>query len=249
MLKKLPIGIQTFRKIIEGNFAYVDKTKIAHDLISSAGYYFLSRPRRFGKSLFLDTLREIFLGGKELFEGLYIYDKWDWEEKYPVMRISMGSGSKTQEGLREDLILLLKEEAERLGVQCEDLPKPKHYFSCLIKEAHEKYRQKVVILIDEYDKPILDNITNPDTARLMRDELKESDYYIPELLQFKANEEILSAFDVDYIDLVALLWQTGYLTITSREEDALGVSYCLSPPNKEVKLSLNNLFINYLKVG
>jgi len=87
-MKNLPIGIQTFQKIRDKkeNYIYIDKTDLALNLINSSGYYFLSRPRRFGKSLFLDTLKDIFEGKKELFEGLYIYDKWDWETTYPVIK-------------------------------------------------------------------------------------------------------------------------------------------------------------------
>ncbi|MBL0721253.1 MAG: AAA family ATPase, partial [Sulfurovum sp.] len=85
-LKKLPIGIQTFGKIRdkEENYLYIDKTDIALELIQNNNYIFLSRPRRFGKSLFMDTVQEIFQGNKELVKGLAIYDKWDWEVKYPV---------------------------------------------------------------------------------------------------------------------------------------------------------------------
>ena len=88
MLKKLPIGIQTFRDIRDKkeNYLYIDKTDIAYQLINSYRYVFLSRPRRFGKSLFMDTVQNIFEGNKELFEGLDIYDKWDWKEKYPVIK-------------------------------------------------------------------------------------------------------------------------------------------------------------------
>jgi len=75
-MKKLPIGLQTFSEIIQENYYYVDKTEFAYKLLTKGKYYFLSRPRRFGKSLFLDTLTEIFLDNKELFKGLYIYDKW-----------------------------------------------------------------------------------------------------------------------------------------------------------------------------
>ena len=88
-MKKLPIGIQTFSKIREENYLYIDKTKYALDLIENYTYVFLSRPRRFGKSLFLDTLKNIFLGNKELFEGLYIYDKYEFI-KYPVIKTSWG---------------------------------------------------------------------------------------------------------------------------------------------------------------
>ncbi|RKX84841.1 MAG: hypothetical protein DRP58_06685, partial [Spirochaetes bacterium] len=91
-MTKLPTGIQTFSEIREDNYAYVDKTEHIYNLISSGKYYFLSRPRRFGKSLLIDTISELFKGSKEYFKGLFIYDKWDWESKYPVIKISFGSG-------------------------------------------------------------------------------------------------------------------------------------------------------------
>ena len=91
-MKSLPIGINDFRDIIKGNFVYVDKTKYIYELVKSEkGIYFLSRPRRFGKSLLLSTVGCLFRGEKELFEGTWIYDKWDWEE-YPVIHISFASG-------------------------------------------------------------------------------------------------------------------------------------------------------------
>jgi hypothetical protein len=81
--KKLPIGIQTFAKIRGDDYYYVDKTPLALRLIESGSHYFLSRPRRFGKSLFLDTLAELFAGNEPLFRGLYCHDRWDWSKKYP----------------------------------------------------------------------------------------------------------------------------------------------------------------------
>ncbi len=84
-MQKLPIGIQSFEKLRGENFLYIDKTAVVHRLIEEGGYYFLSRPRRFGKSLLLSTLKALFLGQKELFEDLYIADKWDWSNKYPVI--------------------------------------------------------------------------------------------------------------------------------------------------------------------
>ncbi|MCX8083615.1 MAG: AAA family ATPase, partial [Calditerrivibrio sp.] len=120
-MKKLPIGISTFRTIIEENYVYVDKTKEAYELIENGQYYFLSRPRRFGKSLFLDTLRSIFEGKKELFEGLYIYDKWDWSKKYPVIRISFNTGDYTsKEGLHQRIYEILRANQRDLGVVCGD---------------------------------------------------------------------------------------------------------------------------------
>lgn len=86
--RKLPIGIQTFSDIREDDYYYVDKTPHIERLVNQNKYYFLSRPRRFGKSLLLDTLRCLFEGRQALFEGLYIHDKWDWQQRYPVIRIS-----------------------------------------------------------------------------------------------------------------------------------------------------------------
>ena len=87
--KKLPIGIQTFAKIREDNHYYIDKTPMAYQLATQGSHYFLSRPRRFGKSLFLDTLAELWAGNEALFQALWIHDKWDWSVSYPVIRISL----------------------------------------------------------------------------------------------------------------------------------------------------------------
>lgn len=90
--KKLPIGIQTFREIREEHYYYVDKTGFALRLIEAGKHTFLSRPRRFGKSLFLDTLAELFAGNEPLFRGLMCHDQWDWSIQYPVIRLSFGGG-------------------------------------------------------------------------------------------------------------------------------------------------------------
>jgi len=172
-MKKLPIGIQTLSNIIEDNYVYVDKTHIAYNLIRKGKYYFLSRPRRFGKSLFLDTLKEIFEGNKELFKGLYIYDKWDWEVKYPVLRISLGSGViKDLDKLNTRLLWILEDVEKDVNIKCES-DNPIKCFKELIQKSFHKYGKKVVILIDEYDKPILDNITDKEVAREMRDAMKD----------------------------------------------------------------------------
>ncbi|MFN8577089.1 MAG: AAA family ATPase [Candidatus Sericytochromatia bacterium] len=109
-MKKLPLGIQTFRDIIEKNNLYVDKTEDIYNLLNDNGkYFFLSRPRRFGKSLLISTLEEIFLGNQDLFKGLYIYDKIEWK-KYPVIKLSMNdlrySGSTTD--FENSLLYFLK---------------------------------------------------------------------------------------------------------------------------------------------
>ncbi len=172
-MKMLPVGIQTFSKIIEGDYLYIDKTEIARNLIEKYQYVFLSRPRRFGKSLFLDTLKNIFEGNRELFRGLLIEEQWNWEVKYPVIKISFGGGIRSQEILRKKLFYILNDNQERLDITCVEKEDPSQCFAELIKKASQKYHQKVVILIDEYDKPILDNIENIPEALRIREGLRE----------------------------------------------------------------------------
>lgn len=172
IMKKLPIGIQTFSEIIQNNYCYVDKTKIVSDLIGSGKLFFLSRPRRFGKSLFLDTLKEAFEGNQDLFKGLYLENNWDWSIKYPVIRIDFVTGVlKTNNELDLRIGEILREHANNVSIQLKsDTISGK--FRELILELEKKYSQKVVILIDEYDKPILDNITESERAKEMRDGLR-----------------------------------------------------------------------------
>lgn len=184
-MKKLPIGIYNFEEIMTEGYYYVDKSSYVHQLASAGKYYFLSRPRRFGKSLFLDTLKCAFEGRKELFKGLYLDDKWDFEKTYPVLKFSLGRGRVTSlEELDSRLLSLLNEQAKRLGMECRS-GLIADRFSELIQGLHEKYNCKVVILIDEYDKPILDNLEDMPKAEEMRDGLKnfysvikDSDAYI-----------------------------------------------------------------------
>ena len=173
-LKKLPIGIQTFSEIRTKDYLYIDKTKEAFELIESGTkYYFLSRPRRFGKSLFLSTLQSIFEGRKDLFEDLYIYDKWNWEEKYPVIKLSWaGNSYSTLEDLKEKAKKILTNNQEDLDIKCGDDLSP---FSCLedlIRKAYKKYDTQVVVLIDEYDKPILNVVEDIEQAKINREFIK-----------------------------------------------------------------------------
>jgi hypothetical protein len=366
-MKKLPIGLQTLSEIIQENYAYVDKTYFAHKLITNGKYYFLSRPRRFGKSLFLDTLSEIFKGNKELFKGLFIHDPYHFKA-HPVIRISFGSGDYIEEDLvKRELSNIFKRNIRDLGVESPNTEDYRTCFEDLIYNVYTQYGERVVILIDEYDKPILDNITNmeyalkarhilknfysviKDNDKLIRfvfitgvskfskmnlfsglnnleditvdanyaeicgythedlktvfkehlegadlemvkrwyngyyyfgervynpfdillfiskglefrnywwntgnpsfliQKLAENRYYIPEIEDAVISEEGLDAFDVEYIDLLALLWQTGYLTFEERIKDEFGaVSYKLAIPNLEIQFSLNQFFIEYL---
>ncbi|MFN3957993.1 MAG: AAA family ATPase [Tepidimonas ignava] len=171
--KKLPIGIQTFRDIREGGYYYVDKTAFAHRLATTGKYYFLSRPRRFGKSLFLDTLAELFAGNEPLFRGLYCHDQWDWSKKHPVIRISFAEGRlDSRAGLEAHIADELDANAQRLGLDIPATADSHLRFRHLIQEAVKRHGQRAVVLVDEYDKPILDNLTAPDVARAMREGLR-----------------------------------------------------------------------------
>jgi hypothetical protein len=171
-MKKLPIGIQTFEKIINENCYYVDKTPFIKKL-EQGGYYFLSRPRRFGKSLFLDTIKEAFSGNKELFKGLYIYDKWDWSKKHPIIKISFAIGTNNNsEKLRSTISFNLKNVAYDYKINLEEEELNQKFYE-LIRKLYEKYNEKVVILVDEYDKPILDAIEDIEYAKENREILKD----------------------------------------------------------------------------
>ncbi len=365
-IKKLPIGIQTFEKIAQGNYCYVDKTHFVRKLLDEGTYYFLSRPRRFGKSLFLSTLRAAFEGRKELFQGLFLYDNWDWSQSNPVVHISFGSGvARSVEELQETCDEILYDHSRTFGIEYHK-SSSKGRFAELIQTLYEKTGRRVVVLVDEYDKPILDSIENTEMAITLREELKNfysvikdadpyiefvfitgvskfskvslfsglnnlkdisidkrfSDicgytqeelervfsqrldknvnlaevknwyngyswlgqhvynpfdillyldskvfqsfwfetgtpaflikllrkgrYFIPELQNMVAGEEIVGSFDVDNITVEALLFQTGYLTITGFEQTGAFRRYQLSYPNLEVRAGLTNAILTGL---
>ena len=171
-MKKLPIGIQTFRVIQEGNYCYVDKTPLIARLVDEGRYYFLSRPRRFGKSLLVDTLAEAFAGTRELFTDLYLEHNWDWEKKSPVIRLDFGVGVlQSRAELDRSILEQLSTQAEKYAVVLKEYVDIHLLFVALINALCKKMGS-VVILIDEYDKPILDNITLPVVARELREGLK-----------------------------------------------------------------------------
>ncbi len=171
-MKKLPIGIQSFEKIRSDDYYYVDKTRHVYDLANRGNYYFLSRPRRFGKSLFIDTLKQAFSGKKEYFGGLYLEDHWDWEVCYPVISLSFGTGVlESRSDLDNAIYSMLQEQTDLHELTLEESAIPFKFRELIIK-LHNRHRQKVVILIDEYDKPLLDNIENADMAAAMRNGLK-----------------------------------------------------------------------------
>ena len=363
MKRQLPIGIQTFREIREEGHYYVDKTAYAERLAAKGKHYFLSRPRRFGKSLFVDTLKELFEGSEELFRGLAVHDGWDWSARHPVVRISFGSGNLGDpDRLHRNAMMQLDAAEKRADVQC-GYPDASDRLHHLISELHERAGRRAVVLVDEYDKPILDALGDRELALANRDFLrgfysvvKDCDAHIrfafltgvskfshaglfsglnnlidvtlepefssicgytdaeldavfaPELegldrdkvrrwyngynwrgaeklynpydvlllfrrRQFEAHwfrtgtptfladllsrrrfaapalegmiadDDLLSAIDVDRIPVEALLFQTGYLTIVGEEPDEDALLYRLDYPNHEVKRSLNALLL------
>ncbi|EIJ35602.1 ATP-binding protein [Thiothrix nivea] len=170
--KKLPIGIQTFAKMRQGDYYYVDKTAMIKDMIDNGTHYFLSRPRRFGKSLLLDTIKELFEGNEELFQGLAIHEHWDWSTLFPVLRFSFGFGNFRQaDYLQHNLGAQLDQLEQQFNLKTTYTTCPER-FQALIRHVHQHSGQPVAILVDEYDKPILDALQYPEIARDNRDFLR-----------------------------------------------------------------------------
>ena len=171
--RKLPIGIQTFRQIREEGYYYVDKSTWARRLEDDAGkHYFLSRPRRFGKSLFVDTLKELYEGSEELFRGLAVHDGWDWSRRHPVVRLDFSSGDfadpeELHRNLMQQFDLIERDHGMESGYDT-----PRGRFLHLLRELHRRAGRRVVVLVDEYDKPILDAIDDVETATLNRRRLR-----------------------------------------------------------------------------
>ena len=363
--KKLPIGLQTFREIREEGYYYVDKTGFALRLIERGKYYFLSRPRRFGKSLLIDTLAELFSGNEPLFRGLCIHDRWDWTTRYPVIRLSFGGGVvQSTQDLERKIWQQLHLNQAVLGLACTESGID-GCFSELIRLAHAASGERVVVLVDEYDKPLLDNLTRAEDAKAIRNGLrnlysviKDSDAHLrftlltgvskfskvsifsglnnlnditvsrdysaicgfteadldsvfrqelegldreqirrwyngynwtgdavynpfdlllllqerqfrawwfetgtptflidlltqrgfptPSLARLRADDALLSAFDVDHMVPEALLWQTGYLTFSATRQIGARIEYTLGYPNLEVESALNDVLAKAL---
>ena len=365
--QRLPIGIQDFDRLRNTNSYYVDKTPLIRDLIERGDHYFLSRPRRFGKSLLVDTINALFTGQEALFRGLDIYDHWDWSVTYPVVRVSFDRKYNRPEDIERNLdnqLDLIEHAAGLSSVGAAGaVPERLQY---LLYRLHLKTGQRVVILVDEYDKPILDVLEHPEQARanreylrgfygiikgsaahvrfvfvtgvsmfsklslfsdmnnledisldprfaticgytdadidsvfapelegLDRDEIRtwyngynwrgETRLYNPfdvllllrkrefrpywfesgnpafllktleaksvslrELENQMVDRSLVSKFDVEMISAEALLFQTGYLTITDERQEGHRTVYCLDYPNREVQLSLNDEVLTYL---
>jgi hypothetical protein len=194
----LSTGRQSFRDLRTANCIYVDKTQLIYKMVTEGKMYFLSRPRRFGKSLIVSTLAELFKGSRELFKDTWVEDKWDWTKQSPIIHISFSSVSYRNQGLeagiRQHLLFLYKDNQ----LDAEGETDISLLFTGLIKQIHNKHG-KVVILIDEYDKPIIDYLE------------------FHQLEQAKINQEVLAFFysglkDCD--DFIRLLFITGVSKFT-----------------------------------
>jgi hypothetical protein len=366
MMKKLSVGISDFKELINGNYIYVDKTQYIYKLINTGKYYFLSRPRRFGKSLLISTISYLFQSKRELFKGLYIQDKWNWEEIYPVIRVDFSKDVKNKDDLKEKVYHELKKNYMWNSIEIpKDIKNESILLEELIMRISEKEQKQVVILVDEYDKPILDLIENIKEAEEVRkelkafysvlkgldryikfvlitgvskfskvslfsglnqlkdisldtrygnicgytqnelelyfkeylqdlnlDEIKEwyngyyflhdtlynpfdillyldtkkfknywyetgkteflfkllktSNYQLPYLNKLYYTNDILDKFDIEYISIEALMFQTGYLTIKEVKTIEAEEMYILDYPNKEVRQSFNRDLVFYI---
>ena len=366
--RKLPLGNPTFREIRESDSYYVDKTGLLNQVVSLSKYCFLSRPRRFGKSLLVDTLRELFRGNEPLFRGLAIHNLWNWEDEYPVIRFSFdgyyGESGKLAEDIGSQLTIIEQDFKLENSAQTDNVTVR---LRSLLHRLSNEAGNPVVVLIDEYDRPILDVIEDPALAKENRDylrgfyaTLKGSSEYIrfvfitgitacpsgslfsglnvltdisldprfasicgftdaeldsefePELADFdresirrwyngyswlgtesvynpfglveffnsrkfnshwyrsatpnylfqlivngrfnplmlenlEIDESLLSTFDVDQIDLRALMFQSGYLTISQEVVENHQITFKMTYPNQEVRQSFNRDLLVYLK--
>lgn len=183
---KFPIGVQSFKKLINNGFVYVDKTDLVYSLVDEGAVYFLGRPRRFGKSLLVSTLESYFLGEKELFAGLKIESLEKAWTKYPVFHIDFGNGDSFSEknALRNSVEEYVSTWEKMYNVEPNVKLGLGRRFSKVLKAAHEQTKQPCVVLVDEYDKPLLDVIGLPDMVERNNVKVSLEEY----------NREFLRAF-------------------------------------------------------
>ena len=184
--RKYPIGIQTFSRIIREGYLYIDKTDLVWQLAHYATFVFMSRPRRFGKSLLTSTLESYFLGERDLFEGLKIMElEQEWEQ-YPVIRLdlSMAKGRETAEDLRQSLMFMLRDLLDTYGRDKEEMT-PGQCLTGIIQRASKQTGRQVVVLVDEYDAPLLEVLHEENTLDAKRRVMQE--FYQP----LKANERYI----------------------------------------------------------
>jgi hypothetical protein len=224
-MRKYPIGLQDFGEIRKEGFLYIDKTQLIHSLIESGNYYFLSRPRRFGKSLLLSTIKEIFSGNKKLFEGLWIHDQWNWEQVHPVIHLQLSRLDYQKLGLYVALSMEMGAQADKFGFALE-ADNLKGRFEELIRKAAVNGR--VVILIDEYDKPITDYLEdlekveeNCSVFKSFYSVLKDADEYIRLLVLTGVSRFTRVSIFSDLNNLNDITIHRKYATITGITQQEL----------------------------
>jgi len=170
---RLPIGIQDFETIRSEDFYYVDKTPLIRQLVEEGRHYFLSRPRRFGKSLLLDTIRALFAGQETLFRGLAIHPHWDWSVTHPVLQLSFDGKYNAPDDIEHSVLAQLELIEHATGLDPDQTTGPgAARLQKVLYHLHHTTGQRVVVLVDEYDKPILDGLHDPDLACANREYLR-----------------------------------------------------------------------------
>lgn len=222
MAKPIQAATYIFRDIIEGGFLYVDKTRYLYEMVRySKGIYFISRPRRFGKSLLISTLEEIFRGSKELFQGLWIYDSdYNWQP-YPIILLDFGLNNVTSAAqLKEAIEVLLAEIATQHGLTLTGNDY-QHVFRNLVYQLAAAHNGKVVLLIDEYDKPIIDNLSNLEEAQKIRDTLRAFYGVVKALDRYW---RFVFITGISHVSTFALLENVDDLTLSIRAATLLGIT-------------------------
>ncbi len=171
--RPLPLRLESFRRLRERGCYYVDKMPLIRQMINEGDFYFLSRPRRFGKSLLVDTLQELFEGNEPLFRDLDIHPHWDWSVKYPVVRLTLDGVVSTPEKLEDSVLGQLHKIEKNFSLECPPVKYVAERLRHILFELHQATGQQAVVLVDEYDKPVLDVLEDDEKARANRDSLRE----------------------------------------------------------------------------
>ena len=226
-MEKAATDIYSFRELRENGFTYVDKTAMILPLcdMSIGKQFFMARPRRFGKSLLVSTLHCLFEGRRGLFKGLAIEPKWDWSKTWPVLHLDMGScQAETIEALKGKMRIMLLKEATRLGIELRD-EDPSNAFSLMVDDLAAKARDgQIVLLVDEYDKPLLGHLSKPDVTQF-RNTLKEF-YSVIKTLEEKQRFTFLTG--VSKFSKVSIFSDLNNLkdrTMTASEATLLGYTH------------------------
>jgi len=255
-LQKLPEGIQTFAKIREENFLYVDKTEHLVNMIDSGAIYFLARPRRFGKSLTCSTFEALFQGRKELFKGLYAEEFLDRPsfKPSPVIRLDMSAVATYEnlDTLKKSIIDLVRFTAENFDIELKENLLLNNILTHLIKETYDKYGERVVLIIDEYDNPYTDFLDKPNAADDVREilrgfykQIKTSDQYLKFIfitgITKTAKMGVFSTLN-NLIDISCDRKYGKICGLTKGEIERCFVPY-LEEVAKEMQISLGNLMV------